>query len=78
MKTVLEKVKDVISDQIGIAAHEIQPGASLIEDLDADSLDLVEFAMALEDEFEIELPDEDAENFKTVQDIADYIESKQK
>lgn len=78
MKTVLEKVKDVISDQIGISAHEIQPGASLIEDLDADSLDLVEFAMALEDEFEIELPDEDAENFKTVQDIADYIESKQK
>ncbi len=72
---VFEKVKHIIADQLGIDdMDKITMGTSLVEDLEADSLDAVEIVMALEDEFDLEIADEQAENFKTVQQICDYIE----
>lgn len=70
---VLEKVKEIIVEQLGVNAAEVVPEASFIDDLGADSLDIVELIMALEDVFEIEIPDEDAEKITTVQDAIDYI-----
>ena len=67
------KVREKISEQLGVAADEVTPEASFIEDLGADSLDIVELVMALEEEFEIEIPDEDAEKITTVQQAVDYI-----
>jgi acyl carrier protein len=69
------RVRDLIAESLGVNASEVVPGASFIDDLGADSLDIVELVMAMEKEFEIEIPDEDAEKITTVQDAADYIQS---
>ncbi len=74
--SVDEKVKDIISEQLGVKKEEIKPESSFIDDLGADSLDTVEVVMALEEEFGIEIPDEDAEKITTVGDAAKYIEEK--
>jgi len=67
------KVRSIIAEQLGVSEGEIKPGSSFIEDLGADSLDIVELVMAMEEEFEVEIPDEDAERLKTVQDAVTYI-----
>ena len=72
--TVTEKVKKMIVDQLGVSEAEVIPEAKFIDDLGADSLDIVELIMALEDEYGIEIPDEDAEKMKTVGDAIKYIE----
>ncbi len=73
---MFEKVRSIISDQLGIDdVDTITLDTSLIEDLEADSLDAVEVIMALEDEFGIEIPDEEAEHFKTIGDICKFIEA---
>lgn len=73
---VFEKVKNIIVEELGVEdAESITVETSLVDDLDADSLDAVEIIMALEDEFEISVPDEEAENFKNIGDIVKYIES---
>ena len=73
---VEEKVKSIISEQLGVKPEEVTPGASFIDDLGADSLDTVELVMALEEEFGIEIPDEDAEKMTTVGEAIKYIEDK--
>lgn len=73
---VEEKVKSIISEQLGVKPEEVTPGASFIDDLGADSLDTVELVMALEEEFSIEIPDEDAEKMTTVGEAIKYIEDK--
>ena len=70
-----EKVKKIIVEQLGVEAEEVTPEAKFIEDLGADSLDTVELIMALEEEFGIEIPDEDAEKIITVKDATEYIKS---
>ena len=70
---VEEKVKKIIVDQLGVDEAEVTPEAKFIEDLGADSLDTVELVMALEEEFGIEIPDEDAEKIVTVKDASSYI-----
>ncbi len=69
------KVKSIIADQLGVGEDEIKPESSFIEDLGADSLDIVELVMAMEEEFEVEIPDEEAENIKTVGDAINYIKA---
>ncbi len=73
MASIEEKVKSIIVEQLGIPEDEVKPEASFIDDLGADSLDIVELVMAMEEEFEIEIPDEEAENIKTVGDAIKYI-----
>ena len=73
---VVEKVKSIIAEQLGVKQEEVNPEASFIDDLGADSLDTVELVMALEEEFGVEIPDEDAEKITTVGDAIKYIESK--
>ena len=68
-----EKVKGIIVEQLGVDEAEVTPTASFVEDLGADSLDQVELVMALEEEFKVEISDEDAEKIKTVQDAVKYI-----
>lgn len=70
---VLEKVKGIIVEQLGVAETAVTMEASFIDDLGADSLDIVELIMALEEEFDIEIPDADAEKVVTVTDVVDYI-----
>ncbi len=70
---VLEKVKGIIVEQLGVAENAVTMEASFIDDLGADSLDIVELVMALEEEFDIEIPDSDAEKVVTVGDVVDYI-----
>ena len=70
---VEEKVKSIIADQLGVEGDEVKPGASFTDDLGADSLDIVELVMAFEEEFDIEIPDEDAEKIAKVQDAVAYI-----
>lgn len=70
------KIKKIIEDQLGVEADKVTPNASFIDDLGADSLDIVELVMAMEEEFDMEIPDEDAEKLKTVQNVMDYIQSK--
>ena len=73
--TVEEKVKEIIVDQLGVDDKQVTTSASFIDDLGADSLDTVELVMALEEEFDIEIPDEDAEKITMVQDAIDYIKN---
>ncbi len=70
---IFEKVKKIIVDQLGVADTSVTMEASFIDDLGADSLDIVELIMALEEEFDMEIPDEDAEKIVTVSDVVDYI-----
>ena len=70
---VLEKVKGIIVEQLGVAENSVTLEASFIDDLGADSLDIVELVMALEEEFDIEIPEADAEKVVTVGDVVDYI-----
>lgn len=70
---IFEKIKAIIVDQLGVGADEVTLEASFIDDLGADSLDLVELIMALEEEFDLEVPDEDAEKLVTVEDAVNYI-----
>jgi len=72
------KIKDIIVEQLGVDPERIKSEASFIDDLGADSLDIVELIMAMEEEFDLEIPDEDAEKLKTVQDVATYLEGKGK
>jgi acyl carrier protein len=72
------KVKSIIADQLGVGEDEIKLESSFIEDLGADSLDIVELVMAMEEEFEVEIPDEEAENIKSVGDAINYINSHKK
>lgn len=76
MATVEERVKKIIAEQLGVEEDEVTPEASFVEDLGADSLDTVELVMALEEEFSIEIPDEDAEKILTVGKALDYIKEK--
>jgi acyl carrier protein len=71
--SVEEKVKEIIVDQLGVDENQVVASASFIEDLGADSLDTVELVMALEEEFDVEISDEDAEKISKVQDAIDYI-----
>lgn len=71
--SVEEKVKEIIVDQLGVDENQVKSEASFIDDLGADSLDTVELVMALEEEFDIEIPDEDAEKITSVQNAIDYI-----
>ncbi len=71
--SVEEKVKEIIVDQLGVDEKQVNPEASFIDDFGADSLDTVELVMALEEEFDVEIPDEDAEKIATVQNAIDYI-----
>ncbi len=70
---ILAKVKEVIIDQLSVEEDDVTPDASFFDDLGADSLDIVELVMALEDSFGVSIPDEDAESIKTVGDAVDYI-----
>ncbi|MGH7795280.1 MAG: acyl carrier protein [Candidatus Binatia bacterium] len=73
--SIQARVKESVCEQLGVSAEEVTPEASFIEDLGADSLDIVELVMALEEEYEMEISDEDAEKIKTVQDVITYIEA---
>ena len=76
--TIEQKVKNIIADQLGVGEEEIKPTSSFIEDLGADSLDIVELVMAFEEAFDLDIPDEDAEKIATVKNAVDYIEAKKK
>ncbi|HEX6852295.1 MAG TPA: acyl carrier protein [Candidatus Polarisedimenticolaceae bacterium] len=78
MASVEEKVKNIIVEQLGVDAEEVKPEAHFVDDLGADSLDVVELVMALEEEFGLEIPDEDAEKITTVKQAIEYIEAKGK
>lgn len=71
-----DKIKSIIAEQLGVKAEEVNPESSFVDDLGADSLDTVELIMALEEEFSIEIPDEDAEKMSKVADVIKYIEEK--
>ncbi|MGE3975222.1 MAG: acyl carrier protein [Bdellovibrionales bacterium] len=71
-----QKVKDIIVEQLGVDPERVTPEASFIDDLGADSLDIVELVMAMEECFNIEIPDEDAEKLRTVSDVQAYLSSK--
>lgn len=75
-KSIEEKVKDIIVEQLGVTPEQVTPSASFIEDLGADSLDTVELVMAFEEEFNVEVPDEDAEKLQKVGDVNKYIEDR--
>ncbi len=76
MASVDERVKEIIAEQLGLEKDDIQPEASFIDDLGADSLDIVEMIMTIEDEFDVEISDEDAEKIMSVQDAINYISDK--
>lgn len=77
-KSIEQRVKEIIVEQLGVTADQVAPEAKFIEDLGADSLDTVELVMALEEEFGQEIPDEEAEKLQTVGDVIKYVEEKQK
>ena len=74
--SVVEKVKQIIVEKLNVDESQVDPTASFVEDLGADSLDLVELVMEFEEAFELDIPDEDAEKIRTVKDAIDYIESR--
>lgn len=76
-KPIEERVKEIICEQLGVEEDEVTPNAKFIEDLGADSLDTVELVMAFEEEFDLEIPDEDAEKIVTVSDAITYIKENQ-
>ncbi len=76
MTTVHERLIHIIAEQLGVDETEVVPAASFVEDLNADSLDLVELIMSLEEEFKLQISDEDAEKITTVQEAEDYIEER--
>lgn len=76
--STFDRVKKVVVEQLNVEPDEVTPEASFVEDLRADSLDMVELSMAFEEEFQVDIPDEDAEKIKTVEDAVHYIEEKSK
>jgi acyl carrier protein len=76
--SVEPRIKKIIEEQLGVEGDRIKPEASFIDDLGADSLDIVELVMAMEEEFDLEIPDEDAEKLRTVNDVTKYIQTKGK
>jgi acyl carrier protein len=76
--STFDRVKKVVVEQLNVEADEVTPEATFVEDLRADSLDMVELSMAFEEEFQIDIPDEEAEKIKTVQDAVDYIDEHSK
>lgn len=74
--SVEERVKKIVVEQLGVKEEDVKPNSAFVEDLGADSLDTVELVMALEEEFETEIPDEDAEKIGTVQQVVDYIKAR--
>lgn len=76
--SVEPRIKKIIEEQLGVEGDRIKPDASFIDDLGADSLDIVELVMAMEEEFDLEIPDEDAEKLRTVSDVTKYIQTKGK
>ena len=74
---LLEDIKEVVVEQLSVSADEVKDDAKFVEDLGADSLDVVELVMALEEKFDIEIPDDEAEKIQTVADVVIYIENKQ-
>ena len=72
--SIKDRVKEIVCEQLGVSAEEVTPEASFIEDLGADSLDIVELVMALEEEFGLDIPDEDADKLKTVGDAMNYLQ----
>ena len=70
---MFDKIREIIADKLSVDTEEITLDSSFIDDLNADSLDIVELIMALEDELDMEIPDEDVENFKTVGDVVNYV-----
>ncbi|NBU19820.1 acyl carrier protein [bacterium] len=74
--SVEERVRNIICDQLAVEQEKITPTASFVDDLGADSLDIVELVMTMEEEFDLDIPDEDAEKMKTVGDVVKYISSK--
>jgi acyl carrier protein len=75
MASIADRVKEIVAEQLGVSAEQVTPEAKFVEDLGADSLDTVELVMALEEEFSVEVPDEDAEKLLTVNDAIKYIEA---
>ena len=75
MASIEERVKAIIVDQLGVSESEVTPAASFVDDLGADSLDTVELVMKFEEDFDIEIPDEDAEKITTVKDAIEYIKT---
>ncbi|GAB2570465.1 hypothetical protein GCM10027066_12140 [Dyella jejuensis] len=75
MSTIEERVKKIVVEQLGVKEDEVNPNSSFVDDLGADSLDTVELVMALEEEFETEIPDEEAEKITTVQEAVNYIKA---
>ena len=73
-----QRVKKIVAEQLGVNESEVKNESSFVNDLGADSLDTVELVMALEEEFGVEIPDEDAEKIQTVEDVTKYIQSKKK
>lgn len=73
---LIDDIKDVVVEQLGVNADEVKEDSKFVEDLGADSLDVVELVMALEEKFDIEIPDDEAEKIQTVKDVINYIESK--
>lgn len=71
---MLDKIKTIVAEQLGVDEDQVTADASFVDDLGADSLDTVELIMAFEEEFEVEIPDEEAQKIKTVQDVIDYIQ----
>ena len=71
-----DRVSSIIVEQLGVTKEELAPRASFIDDLGADSLDIVELVMAMEEEFDIEIPDDDAEKIQTIEDVVSYVKAK--
>jgi len=74
-QAIEERVRSIIADQLGVSEDEVKPDSKFIEDLGADSLDIVELIMAMEEEFETEIPDEEAEKIRTVNDVITFIKN---